>query len=31
MYEEAGSAVWAIAIMVASLDYASARGREPVV
>lgn len=30
-YEEAGAAVWAIAIVVAALDYASARVREKVV
>jgi len=30
MYEEAGTAVWAIAIAVAVLDYASAKVREKV-
>ncbi|MFQ6001939.1 MAG: phosphonate ABC transporter, permease protein PhnE [Anaerolineae bacterium] len=31
MYEEAGAAVWAIAIVVAILDYTSARVREKIV
>jgi len=31
MYEEAGAAVWAIAIVVAIMDYASARVREAIV
>jgi phosphonate transport system permease protein len=31
MYEEAGAAVWAIAIVVAALDYTSARVRERIV
>lgn len=31
MYEEAGAAVWAIAIVVAIMDYASARVREKIV
>ena len=31
MYEEAGAAVWAVAIVVAALDYASAKVREKVV
>ena len=31
MYEEAGAAVWAIAIVVAIMDYASAKAREKVV
>lgn len=30
MYEEAGPAVWAIAIVVATLDYVSARVREKI-
>jgi phosphonate transport system permease protein len=31
MYEEAGAAGWAVAIVVAALDYASAKVRETVV
>ena len=31
MYEEAGAAVWAIALVVAIMDYASAKVREKVV
>jgi len=31
MYEEAGAAVWAIALVVAVMDYASAKVREKVV
>ena len=31
MYEETGAAVWAIAIVVAALDDASAKVREKVV
>ncbi len=31
MYEEAGAAVWAIAIVVATLDFASAKVRERII
>jgi hypothetical protein len=31
MYEEAGVAVWAIALVVAFMDYTSAKVREKVV
>ena len=31
MYEEAGTAMWAIAIVVAALDYVSAQVREKIV
>jgi hypothetical protein len=31
MYEEAGAAVWGVAIVVGALNYASAKVREKVV